>query len=98
MLLPRESIENRRGFRLRNPLSLAILFRPTRRKCCAMANSENTAVNELIARVSGGPTSSPSATPPSSSPSAHRPGAAFSAHTPASPLVSLQDPSESLDH
>jgi hypothetical protein len=65
-----------------------------------MANSENTAVNELIARVSGGSTSSPSATPPSPS---SRQGAAttqqaFPAHTPAAALASVQDPSASLDH
>src|ERR1700712_2194974 len=33
-------------------------FVPQRRKSCAMANDENTAVNELIARIHGGQTSS----------------------------------------
>src|ERR1041384_2520708 len=56
MLLPRESAQNPLGFRLRKMPRLAILFRPTRRECCPMANEENTAVNELIARASGGPT------------------------------------------
>jgi hypothetical protein len=55
-----------------------------------MANSENTAVNELIARVSGGPTSSPGA------PAPREAASAFPAHAPVSPMTP-QDPT-ALDH
>jgi hypothetical protein len=57
-----------------------------------MANSENTAVNELIARVSGGPTSSPVAAPPRLAPSA------FPTYTPAPPPPSPEELAENLDH